>query len=93
MRGVQVRTMSQEVRNDVGTKLLRLTLKELFEWRYMQVPSPACLAPSHLLRGLRHARCHLKTVPLEMRCTGVWCISLPCGSGVGLSAGCVFSGA
>lgn len=32
----QVRNMSQEVRNDVGTKLLMLTLKELFEWRFMQ---------------------------------------------------------
>lgn len=28
--------MSQEVRDAVGTKLLKLTLKELFLWRYMQ---------------------------------------------------------
>ena len=29
--------MSQEVRDAVGTRLLKLTLKELFEWRFMQV--------------------------------------------------------
>ncbi len=28
--------MPQEVRNAVGTRLLKLTLKELFHWRYMQ---------------------------------------------------------
>lgn len=28
--------MSQDVRDAVGTKLLQLTLKELFNWRYMQ---------------------------------------------------------
>lgn len=32
----QVADMSQEVRNAVGTRLLKLTLKELFHWRYMQ---------------------------------------------------------
>eukprot|EP00891_Asterochloris_glomerata_P001525 jgi/Astpho2/1525/e_gw1.00026.28.1_t len=29
-------TMSQEVRSDMGTLLLKLTIKELFEWRFMQ---------------------------------------------------------
>ena len=33
----QVADMSQEVRDAVGTRLLKLTLKELFEWRFMQV--------------------------------------------------------
>ena len=28
--------MPQEVRDDVGTRLLRLTLRELFDWRFMQ---------------------------------------------------------
>ena len=28
--------MSQEVRDAVGTLLLQLTLKELFQWRFMQ---------------------------------------------------------
>ena len=28
--------MSQEVRSDMGTLLLKLTIKELFEWRFMQ---------------------------------------------------------
>lgn len=32
----QVAGMSQEVRDAVGTRLLGLTLKELFEWRFMQ---------------------------------------------------------
>ncbi|KAL4452036.1 hypothetical protein ABPG75_007698 [Micractinium tetrahymenae] len=32
----KVAGMSQEVRDAVGTKLLKLTLKELFLWRYMQ---------------------------------------------------------
>jgi aarF domain-containing kinase len=31
-----VAELSQEIRDEVGTKLLKLTLKELFEWRYMQ---------------------------------------------------------
>ena len=34
--------MSQEVRNAVGTRLLKLTLTELFTWRFMQ--TGACLA-------------------------------------------------
>ena len=38
----QVADMSQEVRDAVGTRLLRLTLKELFEWRFMQVGGPSC---------------------------------------------------
>ncbi|GAB4819196.1 hypothetical protein N2152v2_006242 [Parachlorella kessleri] len=32
----RVADMPQEVRNAVGTRLLKLTLKELFHWRYMQ---------------------------------------------------------
>ena len=32
----QVALMSQDVRDAVGTLLLQLTLKELFEWRFMQ---------------------------------------------------------
>lgn len=32
----QVAAMSQEVRDEVGTKLLAITLKELFQWRFMQ---------------------------------------------------------
>ena len=28
--------MSQDVRNDVGSLLLRLTIRELFDWRFMQ---------------------------------------------------------
>lgn len=35
-RREQVADMPQEVRNAVGTRLLKLTLKELFHWRYMQ---------------------------------------------------------
>ena len=34
--GLQVALMSQEVRDAVGTLLLQLTLKELFQWRFMQ---------------------------------------------------------
>ena len=34
--GAQVAQMSQEVRDAVGTLLLQLTLKELFQWRFMQ---------------------------------------------------------
>ena len=33
---LQVKTMSQEIRNDVGSLLLRLTIRELFDWRFMQ---------------------------------------------------------
>lgn len=33
---LQVQTMSQEIRNDVGSLLLRLTIRELFSWRFMQ---------------------------------------------------------
>jgi hypothetical protein len=29
--------MPQEVRDHVGTLLLRITLRELFRWRFMQV--------------------------------------------------------
>ncbi len=32
----KVSELSQEVRNHVAANLLRLTLKELFEWRFMQ---------------------------------------------------------
>ena len=32
----QVALMGQEVRDAVGTLLLRLTLRELFQWRFMQ---------------------------------------------------------
>eukprot|EP00210_Caulerpa_lentillifera_P004148 g3954.t1 len=32
----RVRDLDQETRNQVGTHLLDLTMKELFEWRYMQ---------------------------------------------------------
>ncbi|KAK9815604.1 hypothetical protein WJX72_006628 [[Myrmecia] bisecta] len=32
----KVKDMPQDVRNDVGTRLLKLTLRELFEWRFMQ---------------------------------------------------------
>ena len=28
--------MSQDIRNDVGALLLRLTIRELFDWRFMQ---------------------------------------------------------
>jgi len=31
-----VRQLDQAVRDDVGTRLLRLTLRELFGWRFMQ---------------------------------------------------------
>ncbi len=43
---LQVCHMPQEVRDRVGSLLLRLTLKELFEWRFMQVRGVA-LAPSY----------------------------------------------
>ena len=33
---MQVAQMSQKIRDAVGTLLLQLTLKELFEWRFMQ---------------------------------------------------------
>ena len=33
---MQVRDMSQEVRDSVGTRLLNLTLHELFVWKFMQ---------------------------------------------------------
>lgn len=33
---LQVKTMSQDIRNDVGSLLLRLTIRELFDWRFMQ---------------------------------------------------------
>ena len=33
---LQAKSMSQEVRSDMGTLLLKLTIKELFEWRFMQ---------------------------------------------------------
>ena len=33
---LQVKTMSQDIRNDVGSLLLRLTMRELFGWRFMQ---------------------------------------------------------
>lgn len=32
----RVASMNQEIRDSVGTRLLALTLKELYEWRYMQ---------------------------------------------------------
>lgn len=34
----RVAAMPQRVRDAVGTTLLRLTLRELFQWRFMQVP-------------------------------------------------------
>ncbi len=33
----QVRELGQDVRDKVGTLLLRITLRELFQWRFMQV--------------------------------------------------------
>ena len=36
LSAAQVAQMSQEVRDAVGTLLLQLTLKELFQWRFMQ---------------------------------------------------------
>lgn len=38
----QVAAMPQEVRDEVGTKLLKLTLKELFHWRAMQTDPNWC---------------------------------------------------
>lgn len=32
----KVKSMSQDIRNDVGSLLLRLTMRELFDWRFMQ---------------------------------------------------------
>ena len=32
----QITHLSQDVRNDVGRRILSLTIKELFEWRFMQ---------------------------------------------------------
>ena len=32
----KVRDLSQAVRNEVGTRLLHITMKELFSWRFMQ---------------------------------------------------------
>lgn len=32
-----MRELPQEVRDEVGTLLLRITLRELFTWRFMQV--------------------------------------------------------
>ena len=34
---IQVRELPQAVRDAVGTMLLRLTLRELFTWKFMQV--------------------------------------------------------
>jgi hypothetical protein len=33
----KVAGLTQEVRDDVGSRLLQLTLRELFDWRFMQV--------------------------------------------------------
>ena len=35
--------MGQEVRDAVGTTLLQLTLKELFQWRFMQTDPNWCV--------------------------------------------------
>ena len=35
--------MAPEVRNEVGTRLLQLTLKELFEYRFMQTDPNWCV--------------------------------------------------
>ena len=32
----KVKELSQAIRNDVGTRLLHMTMKELFTWRFMQ---------------------------------------------------------
>ncbi len=38
----QVRHLSSAVRDEVGSRLLQLTLKELFEWRFMQTDPNWC---------------------------------------------------
>ena len=63
----QVAAMPQAVRDEVGTKLLKLTLKELFHWRYMQTdpnwvrppspPFPPGLAPLSWPRPAGVPRC------------------------------------
>ena len=45
----RVALMGQEVRDAVGTRLLALTLQELFEWRFMQVCTPSALFSMCLL--------------------------------------------
>jgi hypothetical protein len=45
----QVKHLSPEVRNAVGTRLLQLTLHELFHWRFMQTDPNWC---QHCLTGL-----------------------------------------
>jgi len=39
---VQVKDMDEGVRSTVGTRLLQLTLKELFSWRFMQTDPNWC---------------------------------------------------
>lgn len=37
--------MEEGVRNAVGTRLLQLTLRELFSWRFMQTDPNWCAPP------------------------------------------------
>ncbi len=39
---MQVKDMDEGVRSTVGTRLLQLTLKELFSWRFMQTDPNWC---------------------------------------------------
>lgn len=43
---LQVKDMEEGVRNAVGTRLLQLTLRELFSWRFMQTDPNWCAAAS-----------------------------------------------
>ena len=43
---LQVKDMEEGVRNAVGTRLLQLTLRELFNWRFMQTDPNWCAEPS-----------------------------------------------
>ena len=45
--------MGQEVRDHVGTLLLRVTLRELFLWRFMQVRGQGLSACVHTLGTLK----------------------------------------
>lgn len=62
---LQVKTMPQAVRDRVGSNLLLLTLKELFEWRFMQTGQSctAALPSLHLLAVLQSGQAGYRAHP------------------------------
>ena len=83
----QVRDMPQAVRDHVGTLLLKLTLRELFDWHFMQVGDislechkfqgllvpmgPECLSLCSYWMGLALVLCQIMHTVGALHCLGL----------------------